>query len=35
MLIYYSFTDIAHIFHEGYFWYNLDTGTAIAPLELE
>lgn len=34
MLIYYSFTDTSQIFHEGYFWYNLETGTAIAPLEL-
>ena len=34
MLIYYSFTDTSQMFHEGYFWYNLETGTAIAPLEL-
>ena len=34
MLIYYSFTDASQMFHEGYFWYNLETGTAIAPLEL-
>ena len=34
MLIYYSFTDTSQIFHEGYFWYNLETGTALAPLEL-
>jgi len=34
LLIYYSFTDTSQILHEGYFWYNIETGTVTAPLEL-
>lgn len=34
MLIYYSFTDTDQFFHEGYFWYNLETARILATLEL-
>ena len=34
MLIYYSFTDPAQELHEGYFWYNCETGEVSATLEL-
>lgn len=34
MLIYYSFTDTAQTLHEGYFWYNCETGEIAATLEL-
>ena len=35
MLIYYSFADTAQSLHEGYFWYNLETGKVTATLELD
>ena len=34
MLIYFSYTDIQNQFHEGYFWYNYETGTASGEMEL-
>lgn len=34
MLIYYSFSDKTGKRHEGYFWYNCETGTVSAILEL-
>ena len=34
MLIYYQFEDAQNILHEGYFWYNCETGTVSAVLEL-
>ena len=34
MLIYYSFSDSAQALHEGYFWYNCETGGITATLEL-
>lgn len=35
MLIYYTFEDTQQQRHEGYFWYNCETGTVSAVLELE
>lgn len=35
MLIYYQFEDAAGTLHEGYFWYNCETGTVHAILEME
>lgn len=35
MLIYYSFTDTTQTLHEGYFWYQLETGEISATLELQ
>lgn len=35
MLIYYQFEDGAGMLHEGYFWYNCETGTVHAILEME
>jgi transcriptional regulator with XRE-family HTH domain len=35
MLIYYQFEDGAGTLHEGYFWYNCETGTVHAILEME
>ena len=35
MLIYYTFEDTADTLHEGYFWYNCETGSVSAILELE
>lgn len=35
MLIYYSFEDGQRQLHEGYFWYNCETGTVSAELALE
>ena len=34
MLIYYSFTDINHAPHSGYFWYNCEDGTIFSTFEL-
>lgn len=34
MLIYYSFADTVQALHEGYFWYNLETGEVSATLEI-
>lgn len=35
ILIYYSFEDNSDAFHEGYFWYNCDTGNINAILEMD
>lgn len=35
MLIYYSFEDKSDALHEGYFWYNCDTGDINAILEMD
>ena len=35
MLIYYQFEDAAATLHAGYFWYNCETGTVHAILEME
>lgn len=34
MLIYFNYTDIQNQFHEGYFWYNYETGTSSGEMEL-
>lgn len=35
LLIYYSFSDTAQSLHEGYFWYDTETGKVTATLELD
>ncbi len=35
MLIYYAFDDADNTAHEGYFWYNCETGQVKAVLELD
>lgn len=34
LLMYYSFLDLNEVVHEGYFWYNYESGTVTAVLEL-
>ena len=35
ILIYYSFADVGEEIHEGYFWYNCESGAVSAVLEME